>query len=187
MCARTVFSVLAIVVLGFCRVASATVVYDDFLDPGATGLVDPSLWTFGGGLAPVVAGSNVTLTSPAVKWSQIYSTGIWDATTTKFEYKLTSYTAPEDGVYMGVLEASTPLSGNGAWIECRAGVWQMEVSDTSHDVRSAAFTAPLPGDVLGITRSGGTFTATDNGVPVASMATTGLLNNMEVLAWSPGR
>ena len=63
--------------------------------------------------------------------------------------------------------------GKGTWVECRSGVWQMEIGDSAHDVRGAAFAAPAPGDILGITRSGNVFTATDNGVPVATETITG--------------
>ena len=50
MCERTVFVVLAIVVLGFCRVASAdTIIYDDFNE--ASGVSNSSLWALQGNIA----------------------------------------------------------------------------------------------------------------------------------------
>lgn len=167
-------AVLAMVVLGACRVALATTIYDHFDDPGQTGHVDPALWVLPS--ADSVASSSVTLAAGTVHgWNQMHSTASFDSRTTNFEYKLTSYAAPEDGVYMGVI--TDDGLGMGTWVECRAGVWQMEIYDSAHDVRSAAFTAPKLGDLLGITRIGDVFTATVNGTAVATEAITGSMDN----------
>jgi hypothetical protein len=178
--ARFTIASLAIVFLGLCGVASATTIYDDFLDPGATGQIDHTLWSIAGGNGawPTAAGSNANFTASAQgaggsNWNQVRSTTTWDSNTTKFEYKLTSVAGNEDGCYLGVNDSLA----NGFWIEYRYGAWQTEISDTAQDVRSVTFAAPQPGDILGITRTGNVFSATVNGVVVSSQTAIGAIED----------